>query len=307
MSTSLVILAAGIGSRYGEGVKQLAKMDDYGHTIMDYSICDAKKAGFDKVVFIIRKEIEKDFKELIGKRIEEKIDVEYAYQTLDLPEGFEKPKERSKPWGTVPALIDAKDFINEPFLIINADDYYGKEVFSLMYDFLNNEKIREKNKEKLQIAMAGYKLKNTLSDNGTVNRGICLENEDHDLIDIKETHGIQNKDGKIESKEGYDEDFLNLDSLVSMNVWASFPEFIDLSEKYYKNFLKANQDDLLGVEYILSDMIGEFLEKDIADVKVIPTSDRWIGITYKEDLKPAQDEFKKMFEKGIYKDNLWEE
>lgn len=307
MSTSLVILAAGIGSRYGKGVKQLAKMDNYGHTIMDYSIYDAKAVGFDKVIFIIRDEIDEDFKEVIGKRIEKIIDVEYAYQSPELPEGFKIPEGRKKPWGTVPAVIDAKEFIKEPFLIINADDYYGKEAFKLMYDYLNDPNMRKNNADKLQIAMVGYKLKNTLSDNGVVNRGVCLENEDHMLIDIKETHGIEVKNGKVLSKENYKEDFLNLDSLVSMNVWAAFPEFISLSEKYYKNYLEENKDDLLGVEYILPEMIGQFLKDDLADVKVLPTEDKWIGITYKEDLKPAQEEFKKMFEKGIYSDNLWED
>lgn len=305
MSTSLVILAAGIGSRYGAGVKQLAKMDEYGHTIMDYSIYDAKKAGFDKVVFIIREEIEKDFKEILGKRIEKVIDVEYAFQKNELPQGFTVPKERKKPWGTVPAILSAKEFINEPFLIINADDYYGREVFELMYKYLNNPE--NLNKDQIQIAMAGYKLKNTLSDNGAVNRGVCLENEDHELVNIKETHGIENKDGKILSKENHPSDFLNLESLVSMNVWASFPEFVEISEKYFENYLEKNKEDLMSAEYILADMIEELLEDKKAKVKVIPTDDEWIGITYKEDLKPAQEEFEKMFEKGIYSPNLWEE
>lgn len=305
MSTSLVILAAGIGSRYGAGVKQLAKMDEYGHTIMDYSIYDAKKAGFDKVVFIIREEIEKDFKEILGKRIEKVIDVEYAYQKNELPQGYIVPKERKKPWGTVPAILSAKEFINEPFLIINADDYYGREVFELMYKYLNNPE--NLNKNEIQIAMAGYKLKNTLSDNGAVNRGVCLENEKHELISIKETHGIENKDGKILSKENHPVDFLNLESLVSMNVWASFPEFVEISEKYFEKYLEKNKDDLMSAEYILADMVEELLEDKKAKVKVIPTDDEWIGITYKEDLKPAQEEFEKMFEKGIYSPNLWEE
>lgn len=305
MSTSLVILAAGIGSRYGAGVKQLAKMDEYGHTIMDYSIYDAKKAGFDKVVFIIREEIEKDFKEILGKRIEKVIDVEYAFQKNELPQGFIVPKERKKPWGTVPAILSAKKYINEPFLIINADDYYGREVFELMYKYLNNPE--NLNKNEIQIAMAGYKLKNTLSDNGAVNRGVCLENENHELISIKETHGIENKDGKILSKENHPVDFLNLESLVSMNVWASFPEFVEISEKYFEKYLEKNKDDLMSAEYILADMVEELLEDKKAKVKVIPTDDEWIGITYKEDLKPAQEEFEKMFEKGIYSPNLWEE
>ena len=305
MTTSLVILAAGIGSRYGAGVKQLAKMDEYGHTIMDYSIYDAKKAGFDKVVFIIREEIEKDFKEILGKRIEKVIDVEYAFQKNELPKGHQVPKERKKPWGTVPAILSAKEFINEPFLIINADDYYGREVFKLMYKYLNNPE--NLNKDQIQIAMAGYKLKNTLSDNGSVNRGVCLENENHDLISIKETHAIGSKGGKIESEENRPAEFLNLESLVSMNVWASFPEFIQISERYFEKYLEKNKDNLMKAEYILADMVEELLEDKKARVKVIPTDDQWIGITYKEDLKPAQEEFKKMFEKGIYSPNLWEE
>ncbi|PMC81040.1 sugar phosphate nucleotidyltransferase [Anaerococcus hydrogenalis] len=305
MTTSLVILAAGIGSRYGAGVKQLAKMDEYGHTIMDYSIYDAKKAGFDKVVFIIREEIEKDFKEILGKRIENIIDVEYAFQKNELPKGYQVPKERKKPWGTVPAILSAKEFINEPFLIINADDYYGREVFELMYKYLNDP--HNLDQDKIQIAMAGYKLKNTLSDNGSVNRGVCLENENHELISIKETHAIENKGGKIKSEENRPADFLNLESLVSMNVWASFPNFIQISERYFEKYLEKNKDNLMKAEYILADMVEELLEDKKARVKVIPTDDQWIGITYKEDLKPAQEEFKKMFEKEIYSPNLWEE
>ena len=166
MKTTLVVLAAGIGSRYGAGIKQLAKMDENGYTIIDYSIFDAKEAGFDKVVFIIRDEIEEDFKEIIGDRISEIMEVEYAYQRPELPGGFKNPEVRTKPWGTVQALIPTKEFVNEPFLVINADDYYGKKVFKDLHDFLVDPANRDK--DKLQIAMAGYKLKNTLSDNGTV-------------------------------------------------------------------------------------------------------------------------------------------
>ena len=305
MNTTLVVLAAGIGSRYGQGIKQLAKMDDNGYTIIDYSIYDAIKAGFNKVVFIIRKDIEKDFKEIIGSRIEKIIDVEYAYQDMELPDGFESPKDRKKPWGTVDALLSTKNIVKEPFLIINADDYYGKGVFDSLHEFL--VKSDKKIDNKLQVAMAGYKLKNTLSDKGTVTRGVSIGNEENKLVDIIETHEIKlEDDGKISSKENLDKNILNLESTVSMNLWASFPEFIDMSEDYFIKYLEKNKERLDSCEYVLPEMIGEFIEENKADVTIIPTNDKWIGITYKEDLIPAQRSFQKMFDDGLYPYDIWE-
>ena len=305
MNTTLVVLAAGIGSRYGQGIKQLAKMDDNGYTIIDYSIYDAIKAGFNKVVFIIRKDIEEDFKEIIGNRIEKIVEVEYAYQDMDLPKGFESPKDRKKPWGTVDALLSTKNIVKEPFLIINADDYYGKGVFDSLHEFLvtSDKKIDDK----LQIAMAGYKLKNTLSDKGAVTRGVSIGNEENKLVDIIETHEIKlEKDGKISSKENLDSDVLNLETTVSMNLWASFPEFIDMSEDYFIKYLEKNKENLDSCEYVLPEMIGERIKENKADVTILPTNDKWIGITYKEDLVPAQKSFQKMFDQGLYPDNIWE-
>ena len=305
MNTTLVVLAAGIGSRYGQGIKQLAKMDDNGYTIIDYSIYDAIKAGFNKVVFIIRKDIEEDFKEIIGNRIEKIVEVEYAYQDMDLPKGFESPKDRKKPWGTVDALLSTKNIVKEPFLIINADDYYGKGVFNSLHEFLvtSDKKIDGK----LQIAMAGYKLKNTLSDKGAVTRGVSIGNEENKLVDIIETHEIKlEKDGKISSKENLDSDILNLETTVSMNLWASFPEFIDMSEDYFIKYLEKNKENLDSCEYVLPEMIGELIKENKADVTILPTNDKWIGITYKEDLVPAQKSFQKMFDQGLYPDNIWE-
>ncbi|OFJ66941.1 nucleotidyltransferase [Anaerococcus sp. HMSC065G05] len=305
MNTTLVVLAAGIGSRYGQGIKQLAKMDDNGYTIIDYSIYDAIKAGFNKVVFIIRKDIEEDFKEIIGNRIEKIVEVEYAYQDMDLPKGFESPKDRKKPWGTVDALLSTKNIVKEPFLIINADDYYGKGVFNSLHEFLvtSDKKIDDK----LQIAMAGYKLKNTLSDKGAVTRGVSIGNEENKLVDIIETHEIKlEKDGKISSKENLDSDILNLETTVSMNLWASFPEFIDMSEDYFIKYLEKNKENLDSCEYVLPEMIGELIKENKADVTILPTNDKWIGITYKEDLVPAQKSFQKMFDQGLYPDNIWE-
>lgn len=305
MNTTLVVLAAGIGSRYGQGIKQLAKMDDNGYTIIDYSIYDAIKAGFNKVVFIIRKDIEQDFKEIIGNRIEKIVEVEYAYQDMDLPKGFESPKDRKKPWGTVDALLSTKNIVKEPFLIINADDYYGKGVFDSLHEFLvtSDKKIDDK----LQIAMAGYKLKNTLSDKGAVTRGVSIGNEENKLVDIIETHEIKlEKDGKMSSKENLDSDILNLETTVSMNLWASFPEFIDMSEDYFIKYLEKNKENLDSCEYVLPEMIGELIKENKADVTILPTNDKWIGITYKEDLVPAQKSFQKMFDQGLYPDNIWE-
>lgn len=305
MNTTLVVLAAGIGSRYGQGIKQLAKVDDNGYTIIDYSIYDAIKAGFNKVVFIIRKDIEEDFKEIIGNRIEKIVEVEYAYQDMDLPKGFESPKDRKKPWGTVDALLSTKNIVKEPFLIINADDYYGKGVFDSLHEFLvtSDKKIDGK----LQIAMAGYKLKNTLSDKGAVTRGVSIGNEENKLVDIIETHEIKlEKDGKISSKENLDSDILNLETTVSMNLWASFPEFIDMSEDYFIKYLEKNKENLDSCEYVLPEMIGELIKENKADVTILPTNDKWIGITYKEDLVPAQKSFQKMFDQGLYPDNIWE-
>lgn len=305
MKTSLVVLAAGIGSRYGAGIKQLAKMDENGYTIIDYSIFDAIEAGFDKVVFIIRRDIEKDFKEVIGNRIEKIIEVEYAYQDMSLPGGFESPKARTKPWGTVDAVLSTKDLVKEPFLVINADDYYGKTVFKDLHDFLVKTPSDENGM--LQIAMAGYKLKNTLSDNGTVTRGVSLGNEDNKLVKIIETHEISyDRQAKtFSSKENLDSDILNLESLVSMNLWASFPEFIDLGEEHFISYLEKNEDNLEKCEYVLPEMIDELIRSDKAEVTIIPTSEKWIGITYKEDLALAQEAFKKMLDDGVYPENIW--
>ena len=304
MKTTLLVMAAGIGSRYGQGIKQLAKMDDNGYTIIDYSIYDAKASGFDKVVFIIRRDIEKDFKAIIGDRISEIIEVDYAYQGFDLPGDFQTPEGRTKPWGTVQAVLSAKDLVKEPFLVINADDYYGKKVFADLHDFLVNP--ASSKADKLQIAMAGYKLRNTLSDSGTVTRGVSVGNTNNKLEKIIETHEIKlEEDGSISSKEKLSKDLLNLESLVSMNLWATFPEFIDLCDEYFLKFLEKNKNNLEKAEYVLPEMIGEFLEKDMADVTIIPTNEKWIGITYKEDLKPAQDQFRQMLDMEEYPEDIW--
>lgn len=303
MNKTLVIMAAGIGSRYGAGVKQLAKMTEKGDTIIDFSVFDAIKAGFNKVVFIIRKDIEKDFRALIGDDIAKHVQVEYAFQELsDLPDGFELPEGRNKPWGTVHALLAAKEYIKEPFLVINADDYYGKEAFSTISDYLEQSPSQD---EKYTIAMCGYKLENTLSDNGSVTRGISIPDENDFLKKIIETRGIKIEDGKLVSDQNLSDDILNMDAIVSMNTWAAYPELLDYVEMAFERYLQAHKDQLETCEYVLPTMIDELISEGKAQIKIIYTDDKWIGITYKDDIVPARAMFDKMLEEGIYPDQLF--
>ncbi len=303
MKKTLVIMAAGIGSRYGAGIKQLAKMTNNDETIIDFSVFDAINSGFEKVVFIIRKDIEKDFKEVIGDRISKYVDIAYAYQEIDkLPGGITPPEGRKKPLGTVHALLAAKDQIDGPFLVINADDYYGKEAFSMMSKFLDENKEKE---DKYVMAMCGYKLVNTLSENGTVTRGVSIPDHKGHLESIIETRGIIRRDGKIVNESGLSDDILNEDSLVSMNTWAGFPDLLAYVEKSFEDYLKAHMDELDTCEYVLPTMVDEMLKKDLAEIKILETNDRWIGITYQEDLDLARKEFKEMIDKKIYPEILW--
>lgn len=301
--TALVIMAAGIGSRFGTGIKQLAKMTPNGEIIMDYSIYDAKQAGFDKVVFIIRKDIEKEFKEAIGDRISKYIDVEYVYQELEnLPEGFSVPEGRTKPWGTGQAVLACRGVVKEPFVIINADDYYGKEAFVKLHDFLVSE---TEETADFTMAMAGFVLKNTVSENGTVTRGICVENEDGMLTQVIETSGIAMDQGKVVCENPQVQEWISPESKVSMNMWAGYPEFIDYLEEGFVRFLEDESGDPLKKEYLIPVIVDGLLKKNQAAVKVIPTSDKWIGITYHQDLEAARTDFAAMIKDKIYPEKLW--
>lgn len=303
MKTTLIIMAAGIGSRFGTGIKQLAKMGINDEIIMDYSIHDAKEAGFNKVVIIIRKDIEEEFKQVIGNRISKHMDVEYVFQSIDdLPEGFSVPAGRTKPWGTGQAVLCCKDIVKDPFVIINADDYYGKKAFKLLHDFLLEN---HSNDDKFNMGMAGFVLKNTLSENGTVTRGVCITDENNMLIRVKETKGIgYNKDGKLTCENKETMSILSEDTPVSMNMWAGYPEFIDYLEKDFIDFLKENGNSY-DAEYLLPGIIDNLLQHDKTTVKVMRTSDKWIGITYAEDAKLAQESFHNMVREGIYSADLW--
>ena len=303
MNTTLIIMAAGIGSRFGTGIKQLVKMAPNGEIIMDFSIYDAKAAGFTKVVFVIRKAIEAEFKEVIGNRLSKVMPVEYVYQELeDLPDGYEVPAGRVKPWGTGQAILACKNVVKEPFVIINADDYYGKEAFIKLHDFLISE---NENKEKMNLAMAGFSLKNTLSENGTVTRGVCVADANGYLEKVIETTGIQIVDGKIQCDNAEVSKWITSDTMVSMNMWAGYPDFLQYIDEGFTRFLDTLGENPEKKEYLLPNIVAELLEKNLASVKVLNTSDRWIGITYKEDIEPAQEKFHLMIEDGTYPKELW--
>jgi bifunctional N-acetylglucosamine-1-phosphate-uridyltransferase/glucosamine-1-phosphate-acetyltransferase GlmU-like protein len=299
--TTLVIMAAGMGSRFG-GIKQLEPVGPSGEIIMDYSIYDAIKAGFNKVVFIIRKDLEKDFKEIIGNRIEKLIQVEYVFQELDqLPEGFTKPAERTKPWGTGQAVLCCKDVVKEPFAVINADDYYGKEAFKLVYDFLNDKNYKEN-----QYCLAGFILGNTLSENGAVTRGVCKANEQGVLVEIVETAGIVHAGDHASAKNANGEDIsIELDRIVSMNMWGFKPNLFGYLQTGFINFLSGLGDNELKKEYLLPTVIGDLVKENQVEVSVLKSSDRWFGVTYKEDKEAVVKSIQALIEKGEYPSKLF--
>ncbi len=291
---SLVIMAAGIGSRYGNGIKQLAPVGPNGEIIMDYSIHDALEAGFNKVVFIIRRDLEDDFKEIIGNRIEKLCEVSYVYQELDrLPEGYEVPEGRKKPWGTGHAILVCRAAVREPFAVINADDYYGKEAFVKLYDYLT-----EHAEDHHHYCMAGFVLKNTLSDNGSVTRGVCRVDGSGRLTDVVETYGIVKcQDGAgIEATE----EMIDADSLVSMNMWGLTPEFLDVLEEDFRRFLQSLDPGDTGAEYLLPSIINDMIKSGQAEVKVLETQDKWFGVTYAADRQSVVNSFADLIAAGVY-------
>lgn len=299
MNTTLLIMAAGIGSRFGTGIKQLEPVDDANHIIMDYSIHDAIEAGFNHVVFIIRKDIEQEFKEVIGDRIasicaNHNVTVDYAFQDInDIPGTL--PEGRTKPWGTGQAVLAAKKVINTPFLAINADDYYGKEGFKAVHEYLVNGG---------KSCMAGFVLKNTLSDNGGVTRGICKMDEENNLTEVVETKNI------VKTAKGAEADGVNIDteSLVSMNMWGLTPEFVGLLEEGFVEFfenIKGDEAKELKGEYLLPIYIDELLKKGKVSVKLLETQDKWFGVTYKEDKPVVVESFAKLIADGVYRKDLF--
>ena len=300
---TLVVMAAGIGSRFGGGIKQLEAVGPNGEIIMDYSIHDALETGFNKVVFVIRKDLEKDFKEIIGRRMEKLVEVEYAYQELnDIPERFLKKTEgRKKPWGTGQAILCCKDVVDEPFLVINADDYYGKEAYREAYAYLTGRK----DDNAYEACMVGFVLKNTLSDNGGVTRGVCKVDEHRMLSEIVETSNIvktaegaavQTEDGAVP---------IDVESEVSMNMWGLSPAFFDVLEKGFDVFLEKLDPENLKGEYLLPTIIGDLLKEGKMKVEVRKSQDEWFGVTYKEDKLDVVASIQKLIKDGVYPEKLF--
>jgi len=301
----LVIMAAGMGSRYG-GLKQIDPVDEEGHIIMDFSMYDAKRAGFEKVIFIIKRENEESFRAAVGDRMSEYMEVSYAFQELsNIPEGYEVPEGRVKPWGTAHAVLSCIDQIDGPFAVINADDYYGVEAFRLIYDYLSNHP----DDEKYRYAMVGYHLGNTVTDNGHVARGVCTLNERGELVAINERTRIEKRNGGIVYTEDDGANWTEVpaDTLVSMNMWgftesilreikAGFPAFLD--EGLKENPMKC--------EYFLPAVVSRLLGEGKATAAVLESKDKWYGVTYKEDKPVVVAAMKRMKEEGLYPKNLWE-
>ena len=300
---TLVVMAAGIGSRFGGGIKQLEAVGPNGEIIMDYSIHDALEAGFNKVVFVIRKDLDKDFKEIIGRRMEKLVEVEYAYQELnDIPERFQKKTEgRKKPWGTGQAILCCKDVVDEPFLVINADDYYGKEAYREAYAYLTGRK----DDNAYEACMVGFVLKNTLSDNGGVTRGVCKVDEHRMLSEIVETSNIvktaegaavQTEDGAVP---------IDVESEVSMNMWGLSPKFFEVLDKGFDEFLEKLDPENLKGEYLLPTIIGDLLNEGKMRVEVRKSHDEWFGVTYKEDKPDVVASIQKLITDGVYPEKLF--
>ena len=288
-NATLVVMAAGMGSRFG-GLKQMEPISADGRVLLDFSVYDAKKAGFTKIVFVIKEAIAEDFINIVGKRIEKMIDVEYVYQELyKLPEGFTCPETREKPWGTAHAILCCKDAINEPFAVVNADDYYGRGAFEKIYnELVNNDD---------DYCMAGFRLKNTLTENGTVARGVCVVKYDC-LESVTERTKINNE-CQFTEDDGATWTQLAPDTLVSMNLWGFRPDLFDYIEKGFKEFLKDNINEPKK-EYYLPLIVTELIETNTKKVKVLAAEDKWYGVTYKEDKPGVVAAIEDMIAKGYY-------
>ncbi len=299
---TLVILAAGMGSRFG-GLKQIEPIDGYGHFIIDYSIYDAIREGFTKVVFIIKRENYDIFRETIGKRIEKKIEVEYVFQEIDnLPEGYSVPEGRIKPWGTAHAILCAKDKVDENFAIINADDFYGRDAYHVISKFMKNNNTHD---NILRYAMAGYKVKNTLTENGSVKRGVC-EEENGYLTNIIECK-VEKVDSEIIATplEGGNSFKVLEDAPVSMNMFAFTKDIFKYLEEGFPLFLDKHKEDIDTCEYLIPSVVFEEIENKIATVEVLKTNAIWQGITYKEDKEKVVKEIKKLVDNNEYPKDLW--
>lgn len=302
----LVIMAAGMGSRYG-GLKQIDPVDNEGHIIMDFSMYDARRAGFEKVVFIIKKENEKDFREAVGDRISEYMETAYVFQDItNIPDGYAVPEGRVKPWGTGHAILSCIHEVDGPFAVINADDYYGVEAFKLIYDYLASHK----DDEKYRYTMVGYKLGNTVTDNGHVARGICDMDEQGELVAIHERTRIEKRDGGIAYTEDDGKTWTTVseDAIVSMNMWGFTKSILaELRDRFPAFLDKGLAENPQKCEYFLPAVVSSLLEEEKAAAAVLKSADKWYGVTYKEDKPVVVAAIQKMKDEGLYPKNLWEE
>lgn len=301
MNKTLLIMAAGMGSRFG-GLKQLEPVGPNNEFIIDYSIFDAIRCGFNKIVFIIKEENYEIFRETIGKRIEDKVHVEYVFQKLDnLPKGYIVPEERTKPWGTAHAILSAKDVINEPFAVINADDFYGNDAYKVISEFMS----KEQTSDKQEYAIVGYNVINTLTENGSVKRGVCIIENNH-LVGIDES-SIEMKNGIIEATSLVDGKTYTVDetSKVSMNMMAFTPEIFNYLEKNFIEFLDENKNDIEKCEYLIPTVLAKGINEGYCNVSVINTNAKWVGVTYKEDKEGVVSYINELIEKKEYPSKLW--
>lgn len=297
----LIIMAAGMGSRYG-GLKQMDSIDEYGHLLMDYSVFDAKRAGFERVIIVIKPEMEALFEEKIGSRLRKFIEINYAYQVLEnLPAGFTVPEGRTKPWGTAHAVLSAKDLVRGPFCVINADDYYGEHPFRTIFDFLT------KDTDPAHHAMCGFYIENTLTENGYVSRGVCSMDSDAHMTGVKEClHIVPAEGGAIYTEDGTDQ-FIPNGTLVSMNFWGFQHSMMEEIEKRFSGYLEENLPvNPLKCEYFLPLIPNALISEGKASVTILPTDERWYGVTYHEDKESVVSALRSMRESGKYPLKLWE-
>ncbi|MBL9116438.1 MAG: nucleotidyltransferase [Verrucomicrobiaceae bacterium] len=303
MKPTLLILAAGMGSRYG-GLKQIDPMGPAGETVMDFSVFDAIRAGFGKVVFVIRRDFEQQFKEQVGSKFEGRIPVEYAFQALDdLPSGFTVPEGRTKPWGTAHAMLAAESLIKEPCVMINADDFYGQDAYAVIAAYLNT--VQSSSSDKAQYCMVGFKLSNTLSDHGSVARGVCKVSPDGLLSSVTEMTKIFKTSSGAENREDENAPVaLTGNESVSMNFWGFTPDFFGHLRAAFLEFLQARGQELKSECYVPF-VVDSLIQEGKAEVRVLPTSSKWFGVTYPEDKQVVVDSIKALTDNGDYPSPLW--
>jgi dTDP-glucose pyrophosphorylase len=299
MKPTLFILAAGVGSRYG-GLKQLDGLGPNGETIMDYSVFDAMRAGFGKVVFVIRKDFEEDFRKVVLSKYADHVPCEVCFQGIDnLPEGFTRNPERTKPWGTNHAVLMAKDLIKEPFMVINADDFYGKESFEVMAKFL-----LDVNGQEGKYCMAGYRVGNTLSEHGTVSRGVCATDKMGFLTDVVERTAIENKNGHVVYQDNGVDVEIPFETPVSMNMWGFTPEYFTYAEEAFKAFLTENSQELKA-EFYIPTLVNDMIKSGKATCQVLDTTAKWFGVTYADDRQMVVDKIQALVDAGVYPNKLF--